>query len=205
MRHSRCWTLSGRASGHSVGTRPGSASCQPLPDFAVTDRLLPVDPMPERQTLWVERRGDPDRRGVLDNHRLSPAAPRPVSTDRCCGAAPVDRVRAWRRLGLLQSPGRRGFLDFPVVLAHLAERGYVVASIAYRLSGEAPFPAQLEDLQAAIRFLRGNAERFGIDGAQSRPVGDVGGCAAGRAQCGELRRRDLRAGLRRLVRGLRHR
>ena len=58
------------------------------------------------------------------------------------------------------------FVDLPVVLAHLAERGYVVASIAYRLSGEAPFPAQLEDLQAAIRFLRGNAARFGIDGAQ---------------------------------------
>jgi acetyl esterase/lipase len=58
------------------------------------------------------------------------------------------------------------FVDFPAVLAHLAERGYVVASIEYRFSGEAAFPAQLEDLQAALRFLRANAERFGIDGTK---------------------------------------
>ena len=58
------------------------------------------------------------------------------------------------------------FLDFPAVLANLAQRGYVVASIEYRLSGEAPFPAQLLDLQQAVRFLRTNAARFGIDPAK---------------------------------------
>jgi acetyl esterase/lipase len=44
-----------------------------------------------------------------------------------------------------------------------AQRGYVCASIEYRYSGEALFPAQLEDVKCAIRFLRANAERFGID------------------------------------------
>ena len=39
----------------------------------------------------------------------------------------------------------------------LAARGYVTATISYRLSGEAKFPAAIEDCKAAIRFLRANA------------------------------------------------
>ncbi|HUQ71822.1 MAG TPA: alpha/beta hydrolase [Planctomycetaceae bacterium] len=42
-------------------------------------------------------------------------------------------------------------------------QGCVVASINYRLSQHAPFPAQIQDCQAAIRWLRGNAEKYGID------------------------------------------
>lgn len=45
----------------------------------------------------------------------------------------------------------------------LAERGFVTATISYRFSQEAIFPAQIHDVKAAIRFLRGNHERFGID------------------------------------------
>lgn len=53
--------------------------------------------------------------------------------------------------------------DFPAVLASLAAKGYVVASAEHRLSGEAPFPAALHDIQNAIRFLRENAGPYGID------------------------------------------
>ena len=45
----------------------------------------------------------------------------------------------------------------------LAAKGYVAATISYRLSGEAPFPAQIHDCKAAVRFLRSNAKRFGIN------------------------------------------
>ncbi len=45
----------------------------------------------------------------------------------------------------------------------LAERGFVTASISYRFSQEAIFPAQIHDVKAAIRFLRANAYRWGID------------------------------------------
>jgi acetyl esterase/lipase len=55
------------------------------------------------------------------------------------------------------------FVDFPGVLASLAAKGYVVASIEYRLSGEAKFPAQAQDVKAAIRWLRLNASKYGID------------------------------------------
>src|SRR6266567_5981651 len=41
--------------------------------------------------------------------------------------------------------------------------GYAVASIDYRLSGEAPFPAQIEDCKAAVRWLRANAAKYNLD------------------------------------------
>ena len=144
---------------------PASAS-PPLPDFAVADRLLPVDPMPERQTQWSNR-------AVTLTDVVYATIPffRPLHLDlyRQAGATALRPLVVFvHGGGWAHANPRAGgsFVDFPAVLANLAERGYVVASIEYRFSGEAPFPAQLEDLQAAIRFLRGNAERFGIDGAR---------------------------------------
>ncbi len=68
------------------------------------------------------------------------------------------------------------FGDFPRVLAGLAAEGFTVASIEYRLSGEARFPAQLRDVNAALRFLRTHAARYRIDPAR---IGLWGGSAGG--------------------------
>lgn len=45
----------------------------------------------------------------------------------------------------------------------LAANGYVVASIQYRLTDVAKWPAQIDDCRAALRWLRKNAEQYGID------------------------------------------
>lgn len=45
----------------------------------------------------------------------------------------------------------------------LAGAGFVTASIYYRLSGDAKFPAQIEDAKCAIRYLRSHAADYGID------------------------------------------
>lgn len=45
-------------------------------------------------------------------------------------------------------------------LAH----GYAFATINYRLSGEAVYPGAVADAKAAVRFLKANAEEYGIDG-----------------------------------------
>lgn len=55
------------------------------------------------------------------------------------------------------------FANWPGVLALIASRGYAVASVEYRLSGEAPFPAAIQDVKAAIRWLRAHATEYGID------------------------------------------
>ena len=45
----------------------------------------------------------------------------------------------------------------------LLPHGLAVASINYRLSGEAPFPAQIYDCKGAIRYLRAHAKEYQID------------------------------------------
>jgi len=55
------------------------------------------------------------------------------------------------------------FENWPAVLASIAARGYVVVSLEYRLSREAPFPAAVQDVKSAIRWLRANADKYGID------------------------------------------
>ena len=64
--------------------------------------------------------------------------------------------------------------DCPAV--GLTDHGYVVASVNYRLSQHAPFPAQIEDCKAAIRWLRAHASDYGIDPAR---VGVWGASAGG--------------------------
>jgi acetyl esterase/lipase len=43
------------------------------------------------------------------------------------------------------------------------ENGFAVASLNYRLTKEAGFPAQIHDCKAAIRFLRANAQKYNLD------------------------------------------
>lgn len=63
----------------------------------------------------------------------------------------------------------------PTPLDRLAQAGFVVATVDYRLSGEARFPAQLHDVKAAIRWLRGNAARLGVDPARVIAWGESAG------------------------------
>ena len=62
----------------------------------------------------------------------------------------------------------------------LAEQGYVVFNIDYRLTGsiagENRWPAQLDDVQRAVRWLRANADRYGVDPER---VGAYGHSAGG--------------------------
>lgn len=60
-------------------------------------------------------------------------------------------------------------------LAELAKRGYVTASIDYRLCQTAPFPAQIEDCKAAVRFLRANAQKYHVDGQRMAAWGESAG------------------------------
>lgn len=48
----------------------------------------------------------------------------------------------------------------------ILDHGFALASINYRLSGEAVFPAQIHDVKAAIRYLRAEAGTFGLDGTR---------------------------------------
>lgn len=57
-------------------------------------------------------------------------------------------------------------------LTELARKGFVVASVQYRTSNEAKFPAQLQDVKAAIRYLRAHAGRYHIDSEKFGVMGN---------------------------------
>ena len=61
-------------------------------------------------------------------------------------------------------------------LAPYLETGsFAAASINYRLSGESIWPAQIHDCKAAIRWLKGNAEKYGFDGGRMAVWGNSAG------------------------------
>jgi len=57
----------------------------------------------------------------------------------------------------------------------LVNDGYAVASVDYRLSPVAPFPAQIHDIKAAIRFLRAKASEYGYDAKRIAITGSSAG------------------------------
>ncbi|MFZ6765854.1 alpha/beta hydrolase fold domain-containing protein [Undibacterium sp. Di26W] len=57
----------------------------------------------------------------------------------------------------------------------LAGRGYVAAAISYRLSAEAPYPAAIHDVKAAIRWMRSHAADYHIDPAHMAVAGGSAG------------------------------
>ena len=69
--------------------------------------------------------------------------------------------------------GSRG--DLPALNSYLAARGYVVAVPSYRFAPEFRHPAQSEDIASAIKFLKVNADAFGIDTTRIAFVGRSAG------------------------------
>ncbi len=61
------------------------------------------------------------------------------------------------------------------IAIRLAEKGFVAASVEYRLSPEAKYPAAIYDLKSSVRWLKDNAENYNID--TNKIV--VLGCSAG--------------------------
>ncbi len=77
----------------------------------------------------------------------------PANADRALPLVIWIHGGGWRG-GSKENPGRA---------LPLLGRGYAVASVEYRLSGEAIFPAAIEDCKAAVSFLRLNAAKYNLD------------------------------------------
>lgn len=66
--------------------------------------------------------------------------------------------------------------NFAPMAIRMAQRGYASATISYRLSPEAAYPAAIHDVKAAVRWLRTNAARYDIDPGR---IAVAGGSAGG--------------------------
>src|SRR5262249_31797139 len=58
----------------------------------------------------------------------------------------------------------------------LAQKGYVAATVTYRLAPKYQFPAAIFDVKAAVRWMRANAAKYHIDPER---IGVTGGSAGG--------------------------
>lgn len=113
-----------------------------------------------------------------------------------------EGVRSWKDVAYVTNPHERQKLDlyvpgegrnWPLVVAvhggawrggskegepvaAFLAKGFAVASINYRLSQHAQFPAQIEDCKAAVRWLRAHAREYGYD---PRKIGVYGTSAGG--------------------------
>lgn len=139
-------------SGASLGA--ASAKTAPVPLAA------PADVTVQRNIAYLE----PGRTETLD---LYLPAGRPSGT-RSPG---IVFIHGGGWMGGSNSDGRS-----VEVCTTLAEAGYVCASIEYRLTRQGRWPTNVYDCKNAVRFLRSNAGKYGIDTSH---MGVIGGSAGG--------------------------
>jgi acetyl esterase/lipase len=114
-------------------------------------------------------------RRVIADVQYARVGDRPLLLDLHLPALKKDspdkpRLIVWVHGGAWRSGSRK---DMP--LGGLIDRGYAVASVDYRLSTDARFPAQIHDIKAAIRFLRAKAADYGYDAAKVTVAGNSAG------------------------------
>lgn len=74
------------------------------------------------------------------------------------------------------SAGSKNDMVYRTLMIDYAMKGYVVCNMNYRLVQEAPLPACIEDVQAAVRWMKSNAQQLGID---PQRIGTYGHSAGG--------------------------
>lgn len=131
--------------------------------------------------------------GVPDVVYGGQASPSPLLLDLYLPPGPAATPRplvVYIHGGLWTDGSRRtsgAFANWPLALAAIAARGYVVASVDYRRASEASFPEQIYDVKQALRWLRSKAGTYGIDRSRVLVWGaDAGGqlAALAAASCG---------------------
>jgi len=106
----------------------------------------------------------------------------PLLLDACLPAGPVEGIAPRAALVVIHGGswqyGDKSNINWRSVCQWFASEGFVAVSVNYRLAPTATFPAQLDDVQAAVRWLRDPAqvERYNIDPDR---IGAFGGSAGG--------------------------
>lgn len=125
-------------------------------DFSDFDRIA-ADEISQQENVVIGKAGDRDLTGNL----YLP----PLLSERR-PAMVIVHGGGWRK----GSPrGVSGFGEF------LSQVGFICLCPAYRLSGEAHWPAQIHDVTCAIRFLKANHKQLGLDRERIGITGDSAG------------------------------
>ena len=131
--------------------------------------------------------------GGLSTEQMLKNAPKDVVIEPDIAYRPGDS-KSWR-LDLVRPRGQGGPLRPAIVFVHgggwrngdkrartflegairYAQKGYVCVTVNYRLTGEAPFPACIEDVKCAVRWLRAHAEKYNLDPERMGGYGNSAG------------------------------
>lgn len=123
-------------------------------------RLVGAIAMLSAVASGAARAAEPDKStdieyAVVDGHSLKLDLYRPSAPSAEVAKPPLV---VWVHGGAWRAGSKS---DVPA--ARFTRLGYAVASVDYRLSPVARFPAQIHDIKGAIRFLRAKAEKYGYD------------------------------------------
>jgi acetyl esterase/lipase len=141
---------------HALGQVPGASHIE-LPSASAEKFTLAAGVAVDRDVVYTT--AGPDEQKLDIYHPTSSSTPRPAVVFLHGGGWSAGGKRSFQRQA-----------------AYLAAQGYVCASINYRLSQEAPYPAALYDAKAAVRWMRANAQKYGIDPSR---IAASGGSAGG--------------------------
>lgn len=88
-------------------------------------------------------------------------------------ARPENGSRPAPCIVVIHGGGWRGgnFKQHVPQILEFAKQGYVSATVQYRLVPKARFPAQIEDVKCAVRHLRANADKYGLDKTRIGAIG----------------------------------
>ena len=149
--------------------------------------------------------------GGLSTEQMLKNAPKDVVIEPDIAYRPGDS-KSWR-LDLVRPRGQGGPLRPAIVFVHgggwrngdkrartflegairYAQKGYVCVTVNYRLTGEAPFPACIEDVKCAVRWLRAHAEKYNLDPERHGRLRQFRrGAPRGDSRAGQTRRRTRR-------------
>ncbi|HIS68866.1 MAG TPA: alpha/beta hydrolase [Candidatus Gallacutalibacter stercoravium] len=99
--------------------------------------------------------------------------PGPLSCQNGAAQAPLKPILLWIHGGAWSGLDRNCRPEESLIT--LAKAGFLVASADYRLMQQSPFPAQIQDCQAAVDWLRANALRYHADAARVGVWGESAG------------------------------
>ncbi len=114
--------------------------------------------------------------GTIDGKQLKLDLARPKQSDGPLPTLICIHGGAWQSGDRSQLSRRSPFFNNQSFIERLAAQGFLAASVSYRLSGEAKWPAQIVDCKTAVRFLRAHANRFNLN---TKKFGAVGFSAGG--------------------------